>query len=404
VTKKEKIMNAAVPDTVGVSSSRLARIAAVMQSYVDQGKLPGAVTMIVRHGQVVHAECFGLGDIEARKPMQLDTLFPIFSMTKPITAVAMMILYEEGRYQLFDPLSKFVPEFKDVKVLRTTEGGGIELTELEREITIHDLLTQTSGLVCEHWFTPPLAKLVEENGLYRPEITLQEFTQKLAKLPLIHQPGKAWRYGESPEVLGYLVELLSGISYDTFLRQRILEPLGMVDTGFGVPDDQRERLARLYGFSETGDFVETVESPPRVIPSSIPRGGFGLVSTAPDYLRFAQMLLNKGELNGERILGRVTVEYMTRNHLPEELIPIQPFPGWFLHGYGYGFLCGVLVNACQAGLLGSEGEFYWGGLSTIFWIDPQEELIGLLMTRLEFPNHVPIYLDFRTLTYQAIVD
>jgi CubicO group peptidase (beta-lactamase class C family) len=398
-------MNTVAPNAVGFSSSRLDRIRAVMQSYVDQGKLPGAVTMIARRGQVVHAKCFGMRDFEARKPMQLDTLFPVFSMTKPITAVAMMILYEEGRYQLFDPLSKFIPEFQDVKVvLKTTEGGGIELTELEREITINDLLTQTSGLVSNGWFTPPLAKLAEENGLYRPEITLREFTQKLVKLPLIHQPGKAWRYGESAEVLGYLVELLSGMSYDTFLKQRIFEPLGMVDTGFGIQDDQRDRLARLYGFSETGSLVEKVESEPWLIPSSIPRGGFGLVSTAPDYVRFAQMLLNKGELNGERILGRMTVEYMTRNHLPKELIPIQPFPGWFINGYGYGFLFGVLVNVVQAGLLGSEGEFYWGGLSTIFWIDPKEELIALLMTRLEYPNHVPIYYDFRALTYQAIVD
>jgi len=194
------------------------------------------------------------------------------------------------------------------------------------------------------------------------------------------------------------------MSYDAFLKQRIFEPLGMVDTGFGIPDDQRDRLARLYGFSETGGFAETVESEPRHIPSSIPRGGFGLISTAPDYMRFAQMLLNKGELDGERILGRMTVEYMTRNHLPDELIPIQPAPGWFVHGYGYGFLFGVLVNAVQAGGLGSEGEFMWSGLNTVFWIDPKEELIGLLMTRLEYPNHIPFYLDFRTLTYQAIVD
>jgi len=398
-------MKTILPDKVGFSSSRLDRIRTYMQSYVDQGRLPGAVTMIGRRGQVVHAECFGMRDIEARKPMQLDTLFPIFSMSKPILAVAMMILYEEGRYQLFDPLSKFIPEFKHVQVvLKTTEEGGMELTELERGITIYDLLTQTSGLVSDGWLSPPLAKLVAEIGLKRPKNTLEEFTHKIVKLPLIHQPGKAWRYGESPEVLGYLIESLSGMSYDTFLRQRIFEPLGMVDTGFGIQDDQHDRLARLYGFSETGSFVEKMESEPWLIPSSIPRGGFGLVSTAPDYMRFAQMLLNKGELNGERILGRMTVEYMTRNHLPKELIPIQPFPGLFINGYGYGFLFGVLVNVVQAGLLGSEGEFYWGGLSTIFWIDPKEELFALLMTRFEWPNHVPIYYAFRLLTYQAIVD
>ena len=397
-------MNTDVPDTVGFSSSRLDRIRTVMQSYVDQGKLPGAVTMIARRGQVAHADCIGVWDIEAKEPMRLDTLFPIFSMTKPITAVAMMILYEEGRYQLFDPLSQFVPEFKDVRVATTTEGGGIELTELETEITVRDLLTQTSGVLSDGWLSPPLEKLVAEIGLKRPENTLQEFSQRLAQLPLIHQPGKAWRYGESPEVLAYLVELLSGMSYDAFLRQRIFEPLGMGDTGFGFPDHHRGRAARLYGFSETGDVMEKVAYVPWLTPSSIPRGGFGLISTTLDYMRFAQMLLNKGELNGERILGRMTVEHMTRNHLPEELIPIQPYPGWSLHGYGYGFLFGVLVDVARARLLGSEGEFYWGGLSTIFWIDPKEELIGILMTRLEFPNHVPIYYDFRTLAYQAIVD
>jgi CubicO group peptidase (beta-lactamase class C family) len=397
-------MNTIAPEKVGFSPSRLTRIRTVMQSYVDKGKLPGAVTLIARRGQVVHAECFGMRDIEARKPMQLDTLFPIYSMTKPITAVAMMILYEEGRFQLFDPLSKFIPEFKDVKVISTTTEAGIELTTLEREITIRDLLTQTSGFVSGGWSPPPLTKLVEEIGLYRTENTLQEFTQKLVKLPLIHQPGKGWRYGESPEVLGYLVELISGMPLDAFLKQRIFEPLGMDDTDFGIPELKRERLARLYGFSETGSLVKKVESSPWLIPSSIPRGGFGLISTAPDYLRFAQMLLNRGELDDTRILGRVTVEYMTRNHLSKELLPIQPFPGMFLNGYGYGFLLGVLVDPAQAGLLGSEGEFYWGGLNTIFWIDPKEELFALLMTYLEWPNHVPIYYDFRTLTYQAIVD
>ena len=397
-------MKIVAPEKVGFSPSRLDHVRTVMQSYVDKGKLPGAVTLIARRGQVAHAECVGMRDIEARKPMQLDTLFPIYSMTKPITAVAMMILYEEGRFQLFDPLSKFIPEFKDVKVISTTTEAGIELTTLEREITIRDLLTQTSGFVSGGWSPPPLTKLVEEIGLYRPENTLEEFTQKIVKLPLIHQPGKGWRYGESPEVLGYLVELISGMPLDAFLKQRIFEPLGMDDTDFSIPESKRERLANLYGFSETGSLVKKVESSPWLVPSSVPRGGFGLFSTAPDYLRFAQMLLNRGELDDTRILGRVTVEYMTRNHLSKELLPIQPFPGMFLNGYGYGFLLGVLVDPVQAGLLGSEGEFYWGGLNTIFWIDPKEELFALLMTYLEWPNHVPIYYDFRTLTYQAIVD
>jgi CubicO group peptidase (beta-lactamase class C family) len=406
VSNKEITMNTVSPEHVGFSASRLERIGPAMQSFIDQGRLPGIVTMIARRGQVVLAECFGWRDIEAKKPMQLDTLIPIFSMTKPITATAMMILYEEGRFQLFDPLSKFIPEFKNMKVAVNTADGGMALTALEREITIHDLLTQTSGLVSDSWMwqIPPLVKLVEEVGLYRPEISLQESTQRLAKLPLIHQPGKNWRYGESPEVLGTLVEVISGMSLDVFFQKRIFEPLGMVDTGFGIREDSRERLAKLYGYAEKGGFVEKVEPAPRLVPSSIPRGGWGLISTASDYMRFAQMLLNKGELEGTRILGRKTVEYMTRNHLPKELVPVEVFSGWTLPGYGYGFLLAVLVDAVQAGMLGSEGEYMWAGLSTIFWIDPKEELIAMLLTRTEFPNHLPGYYDLRTLVYQALVD
>jgi len=360
--------------------------------------------MIARHGQLVHAVCFGLRDIEAQKPMQIDTLFPIFSMTKPILAVAMMILYEEGRYQLFDPLSRFISEFKDVKVIKKTSEEGIELTDPDRDITIHDLLIQTAGILSDGWLSPQLSKLINKVDLYQPDITLQEFNKRLVKLPLIHQPGKAWRYGEWPEVLGHLVELISGMSFDTFLEKRIFEPLGMTDTRFGIFEDQRDRLAKLYGYSDAGGFVETVEFTPRLIPSPIPRGGFGLISTAPDYLRFVQILLNKGELGDVRILGRKTVEYITRNHLSKELVPIELAPGYSINGYGYGILFGVMVDAVQAGFLGSEGEYYWGGLSTIFGIDPKEQLIFLLMTRLEYPGHIPIYYTFRTLVYQTIIE
>jgi CubicO group peptidase (beta-lactamase class C family) len=178
----------------------------------------------------------------------------------------------------------------------------------------------------------------------------------------------------------------------------------MVDTRFGILDDQRDRLAKLYGYSDAGGFVETVEFSPRLIPSPIPRGGFGLISTAPDYLQFAQMLLSKGELGDVRLLGRKTVEYITRNHLPKELIPIELAPGYSINGYGYGILFGIMIDAVQASLLGSEGEYYWGGLSTIFGIDPKEQLIFLLMTRLEYPGHFPIYYTFRTLVYQTIIE
>lgn len=400
-------MKTSRPEQVGLSSERLERIHTNLQAHVDAGRLPGAVTLVARRGQLVYSGCFGWRDIEGRKPMQLDTLFPIFSMTKPVLAVAMMILYEEGRYQLSDPLSKFIPAFKEVKVITAASKTGLELASLEREITIYDLLTQTSGIIqAEGWWTPSdaLDKLVADIDLYNPASSIQEFVQKLSKLPLIHQPGQGWRYGEGPEVLGCLVELISGMSIGDFFKQRIFDPLGMADTGYEIPAGQQDRLARLYGPAETGELVEKVEWRPFLAPSSIPRGGFGLISSGPDYLRFAQMLLNKGELDGARILGRMTVEYMTRNHLPPNLIPFQTFPGWFIQGYGYGFLLSVLMDAPRAGMLGSEGEFFWAGLSSVFEVDPKEQLISIWMSRLEFPLHLPFYYVLHTLIRQAIVD
>jgi CubicO group peptidase (beta-lactamase class C family) len=400
-------MKTVIPEQVGLSSERLARVRTALQAHVDAGRLPGAVTLVARRGQVAHAECFGWRDIQGRKPMQLDTLFPIFSMTKPVLAVAMMILYEEGHYQLSDPLSKFIPAFKDVKVIVGTSETDLCLTDAEREITVYDLLTQTSGILqTESWWSPSTAldKLIADVDLYNPQSSIQEFTQKLCGLPLIHQPGKGWRYGNGPDVLGCLVELISGIPLGDFFKQRIFEPLGMRDTGYRVPNGQEDCLARMYGYSDKGELVEKVESNPWLVPSSIPRGGFGLISTASDYLRFAQMLLNKGELDGVHILGRMTVEYMTRNHLPPEFVPIQPFPGWQMHGYGYGFLMGVLVDAPRAMVLGSESEYYWAGLSTVFEVNPREELITIWLSRLDFPLHLPFYLQVRTLFRQAIVE
>jgi CubicO group peptidase (beta-lactamase class C family) len=324
-------------------------------------------------------------------------------MTKPILATALMILYEEGSFQLSDPLSRFIPAFKHVQVIQKSSADGLELVPLEREITLHDLLTQTAGVFYDYLGSPQVAKMLEEIAPTHPDTNLEECTHRLAQLPLNHQPGKGWRYGEGSEVLGRVVELISGMPLDVFFQERIFGPLGMVDTHYGIRENDRDRTARLYGLSEAGSLVEKVEFAPWLIPSSTPRGGFGLISSASDYLRFCQMLLNKGELDGKRILGRKTVEYMTRNHLPAELIPIAVF-GTPFPGYGYGFLMGVMVDAVQAGMLGSEGEYYWGGLSTLFWIDPQEELIGLLLTRTEYPNHAPAYCQFRTLVYQALIE
>ncbi len=326
-------METTIPENVGVSTSRLARVQPAMQSLIDQGRLPGILTMVARRGQVIHNACCGWRDLEAKKPVEIDTLFPIFSITKPILATALMILYEEGYYQLSEPLSRYIPAFKNVRVIKKSNLDGLELAPLDREITLYDLLTQTSGLFYDDLGSPQIAKMLEEIAPFHPDIDLEECTRRMAQLPLNHQPGKGWRYGEVAEVLGRVVEVISGAS---------------------------------------------------------------------DYMSFCQMLLNKGELDGRRILGRKTVEYMTRNHLPQELIPIEVL-GTAYPGYGYGFLLGVMVDTIRAGMLCSEGEYMWGGLSTLFWADPQEGLIGLQMTRTEFPNHAPAYLQFRTLVYQALI-
>jgi CubicO group peptidase (beta-lactamase class C family) len=406
-------MNIVIPETVGVSAFRLERIQRTMQSFVEQGKLPGAVTMVARRGQVIHTGSFGWRDIEAKKPMLLDTLFPIFSMTKPITSVAVMMLYEEGRFQLYDPVSKYIPEFKGGKVYEKTTETGIQLTELKREITIRDLLIHTAGLTTGFGNDQPLAKLYDEAGLYQPNISHQEFAQKIARLPLLHQPGEAWRYCEGYEVLAYLVEIFSGMPFPTFLKRRIFDPLGMIDTGFGLPNNPDERVVKFYGVSETNSFIEVIE-PAWLIPTAVSRGGFGLISTASDCLRFAQMLLNQGELGGNHLLSRKTVQLMTQNHLPGGLLPIKLSPDFALNGYGYGLGFRILTDLVSSDAMGSISEYGWYGYAgTYFWVDPVEELVGLMMLRLEPYSYSQLvgprsYFEminpFRVLTYQAIAD
>lgn len=383
-----------------------------MQSYVDQNKLAGLIAMVARCGKVVYFERFGMMDLEAAKPMQFDTIFRIYSMTKPITSVALMMLYEEGLFQLNDPVSKFIPEFANVKVFAGAAEEGadskhpFELTELEREITILDLLTHTAGLTYDFLEDSPVDAIYLEADLHRPDRTLEEVIHKIVKLPLVHQPGTAWRYSMATDVLGYLIEVISGMSLDVFLEQKILKPLGMEDTGFYVPEAKLGRLAATYSPTENGG-IELLDAPATSHYSKPPRflsGGIGLVSTASDYMRFAQMLLNGGELDGVRLLGRKTIELMTINHLPDELIPIQLGPHT-LHGCGFGLGFRVLVDVAQAGRLASEGEFGWGGAaSTSFFVDPKEELIGLLLTQLMPSRYYPIRDEFKVLVYQALID
>lgn len=399
-------MKTLAPEELGLSTTRLNRINRVMQRYVDEQKLAGIVTLVARHGAIAHFEAFGLRDLEANQPMQLDSIFRIYSMTKPIVSVAVMMLYEAGGFHLNDPVSKFIPAFKDLKVLVKPDYEGLKLAEPEPEMTIRNLLTHTAGLTYGFFEDSPVEAMYREAELLNRDITLEDMIQKLAAIPLIYQPGRAWRYSVATDVLGYLVEVFSGQSLDRFLAENIFHPLGMTDTAFYVPEEKLPRFATNYGPAESGG-LEVID-PPATSPYAKPpcrfSGGGGLVSTATDYLRFCQMLLNQGELNGTRLLGRKTIALMTANHLPDDLMPIQIGPN-FLHGYGFGLGFRVLLDVAQAGILGSVGEYGWGGAAnTYFWIDPQEDLIGILMTQFMPSGHHPVSPDFRVLAYQALVD
>ena len=398
-------MNAVTPEEAGFSSTRLSRINAAMQRHVDQGKLAGIVSMLARRGNIVHFEKVGMMDIEANKPMEFDTIFRICSMTKPITSVAVMMLYEEARFHLSDPISRFIPGFADVKVFVRKTESGLELADLEREITIRDLLTHTAGLSYgfeeDSYVDSLYQKRVWAQGKRDPQVTLEEAIEALTHIPLVHQPGTHYQYSMATDVLGYLVQVVSGMPFADFLKQRIFEPLGMVDTGFHVPESEIGRFAATYSPSEDGGLA-VFDAPATswfATLAGIASGGGGLVSTTADYMRFAQMLLNQGEYEGVRLMGRKTVELMTTDHLPAHL---DVFDDGSL---GFGLGVGVLRNLGQSQALGSVGTYGWGGAAgTDCWIDPKEEMIGLPMIQHMLGDAPPIHRDFRTLAYQALVD
>jgi CubicO group peptidase (beta-lactamase class C family) len=396
-------MNIVTPEEVGVSSSRLSRIGTAMQRYVDQRKLAGIVTLVARRGKVVHFEKFGYQDLASGKPMELDTIFRIYSMTKPITSVAFMMLFEQGLVRLTDPVTKFIPEFGKVMVLIGRDG----LTDLDREITIQDLLRHTAGLSYGGYEDThdPIDKLYDQVDLTPSDITNEEMVRRIAQLPLAYQPGQAWRYSVATDVVGHLVELISDVSLGEFFEENIFQPLGMEDTTFTVPTEKVDRFATLYGKTDEGPLgLIDVATGGDYFNTRLESGGAGLVSTASDYLRFAQFVLNRGELDGVRLLGPRTVELMTSNHLPAALMPIamgeEQMPGF---GFGLGF--SVMMDVALSGWMGSVGLHGWGGwASTHFWVDPQEQVIGILMTQYIPSGTYPIRTDFRTLVYQALVE
>ena len=397
-------MQTVKPESIGLSSSRLERLKGVMQQYVDRGTFAGIVTLVARRGQVAHLESFGWQDLETKRPMTAGTIFRIYSMSKPITSVAAMILCEEGRLRLADPLSRYLPEFKDARVMVSRGGADYDLVPARREITIHDLLTHSGGLSYGSDEQSPLDKLYRE-ALERidkeEEPVLEKWMQAFARarLPLAFHPGTGFRYSMSIDVLGYVIQLASGQAFDDFLKERIFDPLGMVDTAFWVPPEKVDRLAALYGPDEAGGLkaIPPMGGGKITQPNRNPWGGGGLVSTAGDYFRFGQMLLNGGELEGVRLLGRKTVEWMLQNHLPEGIHPM----GELANGFGLGGA--ILLHPGLSHRPGSPGKFGWGGAAnTEWWIDPPEELQCLIMLQYMPAFTIPIVEDFAQLAYQAL--
>lgn len=398
------------PEDLGLSAPRLVKIDLMTQKYIDEGKLPGTITVVARRGKIAHFECQGRMDIEADKMVAQDTIFRIYSMSKPVTSVALMMLYEDGHFQLDDPISRFVPSFENMEVYISGNRDEYKTQPADRQITIRDLLTHTAGFTYGFMRTSVVDTLYRDKAVEESE-TLAEMVNKLSELPLLFSPGSRWSYSVATDVCGYLVELISGERFDQFLQEQIFEPLGMLDTGFSVPESKVHRFAANY--ERTADdglqLTDSPETSSYIQDVTYFSGGGGLVSTARDYLRFAQMLLNKGELEGERILGRKTVELMTTNHLPNngDLTSMgQPvFSETPYDGIGFGLGFSVMLDPATAHILGTPGEFAWGGAaSTYFWVDPGEELIAILLTQLMPSSSYPIRREFRVLVYQSIVE
>ena len=395
------------PTTAGFAADRLVRIDKSLQGYVDRNEVAGVVGLIARRGQIVYHKSFGHRDVETKDPMSNDVIFRIASMTKPIASVALMMLWEEGRFLLRDPVAEHLPEFARMKVAvpvdpGDTARGPYKTVGAQNSITIQHLLTHTAGLANPYrGVTRGLYNQLREDR--KPDGTVGDYVTALAKLPLNFEPGDRWEYGPATDVVGRLVEVLSGMTLDEFLKRRIFEPLGMRDTHFYLPAEKLPRFAALYQPDDAGKIVlqEKPDENSRWVkePHVYFSGAGGLVSTTSDYLRFHQMMLNGGELDGVRILSPRTVRLMTVNHTGERAI--------WLRGEGFGFGLGysVTTDLGRSAMPSAEGTYGWGGAyCTVFWVDPEDEVIGILMTQVRPYTHLNIRKDFQTLTYQAIVD
>jgi CubicO group peptidase (beta-lactamase class C family) len=406
---------ASQPEAVGFSSERLKRLTSTFQADVDRGAIPGAVVLIARNGKVAYFKAFGFQDREKQVPMKTDAIFRIASMTKPFTSVAAMMLVEEGKLQLLDPVSVYLPEFKNLqvgleKINPATGNPELSLEPARREMTVHDLLRHTSGLTYGIFGKSLVKQAYNDAKLFEPGQTLAELVSKLSKLPLGSQPGTTWDYSMSTDVLGRIVEVVSGVSLDQFIADRIAKPIGLSDAGFYVSEEKAARVAQPQIDAATG------KRPPMPDVTKRPNwmsGGGGMVSTASDYVRFAQMMLNGGELDGVHLLSPRTVGFMTSDHLPPGIAfsPVtllgfhaQAFAPTPEDGQGFGLGFAVRNQAGRNPLPGSPGEFYWIGLyGTAFWVDPKEKLIAVLMIQIPPVQGVHYRSLLRNLVYQALM-
>jgi len=400
------------PETVGFSSARIERLHALMQQAVDQKQIAGIVTILARHGKVVDYRTYGQRDMASASPMTKDVIFRDFSMTKPVTGVAMMILYEQGKWLPSDPISKYIPEFAHLKVYKGEDAGGkMILVDPDHAPTMRELMTHTAGFTYGVFGNTPVDAMYREANVLRSK-NLQEAIDKLAKIPLLYQPDKGWTYSVSMDIEGYIVEKLSGQSLPEFMQQHIFAPLGMKDAGFYVPAEKRKRFATLYRTGPQGELLadstggglsgDYVEQPTE------PSGGGGMVSTAEDYYRFAQMLADRGELNGTRILAPSTVQLMSSNHVPASLLTGEFGIGLQVMrpGFGYGYNCAVVFDPAEANLPEGKGTFFWDGAAgTWFWIDPTNDVVFIgMIQRMLGPASPNLEYLSRAVVYQALVD
>ena len=419
-------MKTVQPQRAGLSVQRLARVDRLLERYVESGHLAGTLGLIYRKGEIAYCNAVGQRDLETGRPMTEDTIFRIYSMTKPITAVAALMLFEDGQFLLDDSVETYMSEFAGVQVY----AGDLEnLESPQRPMSIKDLFMHTAGLSYGWGQDSPVEKMYRQSIGNRETMSLETVTQMMGELPLLYHPGTCWQYSLATDVLGRLVEVLSGQSLDGFFSHEIFKPLGMNDTGFHVPSESLARFSACYGppggfsfgrdlgrnsrthsgQSDDAEQTEKIELQDSSHDSRFTKppiffsGGGGLVSTIGDYLRFSQLLLNGGVLDGNRLLGRKTVEMMRANHLPAELVPIT-LGGVANAGYGFGLGVSVLVDLPASSAPGSVGIYGWGGAATTqFWIDPEEEMLGIFMTQFMPYGYYPVAREFRVAAYQALV-